>query len=194
MSIYSERSLKKVVLLSIIVAPLFSCVQHKETLVAERENASLPYAALHRMASLAQTSGGKLIVRSKLPDVPPQAIEYTIESKNDTILLRVTQDGILDVPLSQTLLEENPLVVVNQPKGSLVIEGDFKMLRSQADKGSNTQKSSRPIPSMASSSKTRVRVASKSRRSLRNTKDTKSQFQILSEIWPSFIARKVTFR
>ena len=101
---------------------------------AEAQQGKLPYAGLYQAVSGTKvTINGeeasgmntqiRIVVTSKLPNVKPQDITLYIDSKTGRIPLVLSSDGTLTLPFRADLMEENPFIVSNQPKGSLGITG-----------------------------------------------------------------------
>lgn len=64
------------------------------------------------------------VVASKDKSIKPSSISLAILAKSGTIDLRIDRDGeIRGFPMSAELLKENPPVLSNQPKGTLLIGG-----------------------------------------------------------------------
>jgi len=60
------------------------------------------------------------VIESKGHKPPPTDTSLIIQSQNGPINVPVSRDGAVEnFPISNELLAENPLVVANQPKGSL---------------------------------------------------------------------------
>ncbi len=91
------------------------------------ETGTTSYAALYQALRPALDVGLKdrLIatanVQSKLPGVPPSAIRMEIRARSGVRRLAVAQDGSVEFPLDSELLNEDPAVVSNQPRGSLTL-------------------------------------------------------------------------
>ena len=88
---------------------------------------STPYAALYGALAPAREMAAfdRLVavqrIESKLQGVPPTAIRLTIQARGGAIAIKPTADGSFTFPMNEALLAENPLVLSNQPKGSLTI-------------------------------------------------------------------------
>jgi hypothetical protein len=112
------RSLALVVLLG---------VQACASLAQAAETGTTSYAALYQALRPALDIGRKdrLIamanVQSKLPGVPPSAIRMEIRTRAGVRRLAVAEDGTVEFPLDDDLLNEDPAVVSNQPRGSLTL-------------------------------------------------------------------------
>ncbi len=111
------------------------------------ENAALPYATLHRLLTVDLKSAAvltnqevRLTIRSRNPAVASAEIRLRIESTNGPISVPVATDGTFDLPLSKALLEENPRVVVNQPKGSMQLGGTITLRGASAWAAGNRQR------------------------------------------------------
>ena len=96
------------------------------TLVYSQKNASLPYSVVHRMLNLDSKKGedypnpnALVTVSSDVPEVSPADIKLYIDSQSGRIPLEVSKDGTFLLPLSKNLLREDPMIVANQPKGTL---------------------------------------------------------------------------
>ena len=94
-----------------------------------QDKATLPYSRLYdafQRGARVQSSAvhAAIAVASKDKTVRPETITFTIESKGGARKLHVDPDGeIHGFPMNDRLLKENPSVVTNQPKGSLLIGG-----------------------------------------------------------------------
>ncbi len=95
----------------------------------QQENATLPYTVLCRLASVDLKGFAgltnqeiRLTVKSKTPGVQPSDIRLHIESATSRIPIPVNSDGTFSLPISQELLRENPMIVANQPKGTMELK------------------------------------------------------------------------
>jgi len=93
------------------------------------EPATLPYRTLCEMAQLrildpAMVTNRQvtLSVSSTNPLVSPADIALFIDARAGRIPLAVSATGRLTVPITEALLRENPNVVANQPKGSMILQ------------------------------------------------------------------------
>lgn len=92
--------------------------------------ATVPYRALFRMAELTpdRIDGSTNVpalftVRSRIPAMRPQDIRLELEvRKGKAIALSVDSHGAFALPISRALYDENPDLVANQPKGTMMIE------------------------------------------------------------------------
>jgi len=91
--------------------------------------ATLPYRALCQMAQLdfSDTTGitnsnVSFKVRSKNPEVKLEDIAIYIDSRSGRIPLQISTNGIMVLPVSPQLAEENPNVIANQPQGSMTMK------------------------------------------------------------------------
>jgi hypothetical protein len=93
----------------------------------EADVATTPYAALHAVlapvADIARYPHLAAIERieSKVGDVAPGTIRVVVHAKSGDIAVPVAADGVVEFPVSTALVEENPSVGTNQPKGSLAL-------------------------------------------------------------------------
>ncbi len=76
-----------------------------------------------------------MIISSVLPDVKPQDIELYIDSRRGKILLKLNSDGTFSFPLRKDLLDENPFIIANQPKGSMQLKASIDLRGSVDMKG-----------------------------------------------------------
>lgn len=89
------------------------------------ENGSLAYVTLygffHDAAGLDDSNLHAMVaVESSEPEVKASQISLTIQASKGPIKLSLGSDGeIRDFPMSWELLGENPLILSNQPKGTL---------------------------------------------------------------------------
>lgn len=97
---------------------------------SQTEVATLPYAVAYKMAQVSEpegtsTNGKELTVKfkSSLPDVRPKDINLFIDSKTGRIPLSLGADGSFRLPISDSLIKENPPIISNQPKGSMSLGG-----------------------------------------------------------------------
>ncbi len=94
-----------------------------------QEKATVPYARIYDAFQRAESVRTKdvrvaIAVASKSEAVPPGVVSLTIQAKSGARKLHVDPDGeIHGFPMTAKLLQENPPVVSNQPKGSLQIGG-----------------------------------------------------------------------
>ncbi|MFC1498491.1 hypothetical protein ACFLS1_08495 [Verrucomicrobiota bacterium] len=112
------------VLLFVLFACLVGFAQEPAELDVSK-NATLPYAHLYQVF---QSFGNKQVaphvrlitkIKSKSPDIAVSDIILYIDSKNGRIPVKIDKKGLFDFPCNEGLLEENPAVIANQPKGSL---------------------------------------------------------------------------
>jgi hypothetical protein len=96
-------------------------------LAAQSAPVGTPYAVLYQVLASSRDIAryDRLIaierIESKLGDVSPDRIMIEIRARTGTLRLRPARDGAVDFPLTDALLAENPMVVTNQPKGSLTL-------------------------------------------------------------------------
>lgn len=96
---------------------------------AQPEPATMPYRALCQIARLdfKETAGFtnrhvSFKVVSKNPNVKLADIAIFVDARSGRIPLAITTNGIMDLPISPELMEENPNIVANQPKGSMTMK------------------------------------------------------------------------
>jgi hypothetical protein len=61
-------------------------------------------------------------MRSLLPGIKPEDLRVFIDSKDGPIIVKLDSGGNFSVPVSDSLLNENPWIMVNQPKGTMKLE------------------------------------------------------------------------
>jgi hypothetical protein len=85
--------------------------------------AQLPYQALVGIARGADgppEDGEKMNLRiSSTEKVPVKDISLTIQRKDGPQVVDINEEGDFEVPYSQELYEENPMVISNQPRGTM---------------------------------------------------------------------------
>lgn len=97
--------------------------------------AEVEYAALHGTLEPARAMAayGRLRavqrVESKLPGVEPAAITIALLRRTGRVEVPVADDGTLELPVDAATLAENPLVVTNQPAGSLTLTVSIELPR-----------------------------------------------------------------
>lgn len=94
--------------------------------------ARLPYRQLIKIAQSdakanADADSYKLRIQSRNPSVKPTDIELFLDRDKGPHVLVVDNDGFVEVPHTATLLEENPDLIANQPRGSLNIFVDLEV-------------------------------------------------------------------
>jgi hypothetical protein len=95
---------------------------------APAEEGAVPYAALHeRFAPAAVLTEyprlrGVQRVSSRLSNVRPEHVRIWIEAAAGRIDVPIDDQGRAAFPLSDRLLQENPIVRSNQPQGSLQLQ------------------------------------------------------------------------
>jgi len=109
---------------------------------SQTEQAKIPYAVIYKIAAAEfnqienlKSQETRLIISSALPGVKPRDIKLYIDSKNGKIPLRLNSDGTFSFPLREDLLEENPFIVANQPKGSMQLKATVELRGSTEAKG-----------------------------------------------------------
>lgn len=93
------------------------------------DEARIPYNLVceiqRNQAKVSQTYTNLLIVlrmRSTQPDVIPGELRAFIDSKEGQIAIKLDAEGNFSVPVRDSLVGENPWIVVNQPKGTMKLE------------------------------------------------------------------------
>lgn len=106
----------------------FQVVVSAET-APQAEVATLPYAVVYKMVQVSDpggtsTNGRGLSIKfkSSLPGVRPKDICLFIDSKTGRVPLSLDVDGTCRLPVSDSLIKENPPIISNQPKGSMSFE------------------------------------------------------------------------
>lgn len=102
--------------------------------LAYNDLARLPYAQLLRIAqsdakAKQDAASYKLRIQSRNPNVKPADIELFLDVKDKPLILVVDNDGFVEVPHTKELVEANPDLVANQPRGSLNIFVDLEVPR-----------------------------------------------------------------
>jgi len=104
--------------------------------------ATIPYQAVYDMATFGKSEVHDpnmifcIRVQSTLPKVTHSDISFYIDSISGSMPLRIDNEGIFELPLRSDLLEENPMLVTNQPKGTMSLEG---CIRFQGNSGNQPQ-------------------------------------------------------
>lgn len=89
------------------------------------------YVDLHKVVEpVAKLAGLRYVsadlrVKSTNATVKPETIAFTIRASGGDITVPVDADGRLVLPITDALVAENPVVVSNQPEGSLEISVSF---------------------------------------------------------------------
>lgn len=95
--------------------------------------AEVPYATLHGVLGAVDSVRPYPHLRavqrieSKSADVSPRAIRLAIRTAAGEVAVPIAADGRLDFPLRPELLAENPVVVTNQPAGSLTLSVSIEL-------------------------------------------------------------------
>ncbi len=88
--------------------------------------AQLPYHELVKIAqndsSQPKTEDRLTFVLASRNKVPLTEIALTLELKQGVVPLPLNAEGQFSIPFSDTLMDENPLMVSNQPRGSLSLK------------------------------------------------------------------------
>ena len=99
-----------------------------------KDIARLPYAQLLRIAqsdakAKADATSYKLRIQSRNPKVTPKDIEIYLDIKDAPLVLVIDNDGFVEVPHNKALVDANPDLVANQPRGTLNIFVDLEVPR-----------------------------------------------------------------
>ncbi len=94
--------------------------------------ARLPYVQLLRIAqsdarAKPDAESYKLRIQSRNPNVTPKDLKLFLDVKDAPLVLVVDNDGFIEVPHKKELIEKNPDLVANQPRGSLNIFVDLEV-------------------------------------------------------------------
>ena len=95
--------------------------------------AEVPYATLHGVLGAVKSVQPYPHLRavqrieSKSADVSPKAIRLSIRTAAGEVAVPISADGRLEFPLKAELLAENPVVVTNQPAGSLTLSVSIEL-------------------------------------------------------------------
>ncbi len=99
--------------------------------------ASMPYRHLIRMAQGekvdAEAKSYRMLISSNI-GVPPEKIELLLYTGDSPLHLIVDNKGNFEVPNTVSLFAENPMLVANQPKGTLNISFKLEVPPFQAPK------------------------------------------------------------
>jgi hypothetical protein len=111
---------------------------------AAAEDARLPYHELYRLQKaqldLSRTHTNLALVlqmRSTLPNVKYSDIKASIDAKSGAIPVVIGAEGMFSVPVREDLLAEDPLILVNQPKGSMELSWHAGLAPSMARQMTN---------------------------------------------------------
>ncbi len=91
------------------------------------------YASLYRALEPGLVISGfdRLLARQRIvsrsADVLPSQIEVRILTKAGVVVVKVASDGTVNFPMTQVLLDENPVVESNQTKGSLSLSATMEI-------------------------------------------------------------------
>jgi hypothetical protein len=102
--------------------------------LAFNELARLPYQQLLRIAqsdarAKSDATSYKLRIQSRNPKITPKDIELFLDVKDKPLVLVIDNDGFVEVPHNKELVDANPDLVANQPRGSLNIFVDLEVPR-----------------------------------------------------------------
>lgn len=102
--------------------------------LAFNDLARLPYLQLLRIAqsdarAKSDATSYKLRIQSRNPKITPKDIELFLDVKDKPLVLVIDNDGFVEVPHNKELVDANPDLVANQPRGSLNIFVDLEVPR-----------------------------------------------------------------
>jgi hypothetical protein len=116
------------------------------------EQARIPYSLVCQIeksqARVSQTYTNLHIVlrmRPLLPEVKTEDLRVFIDARGGPIGVKVDADGNFNVPISDTLLAENPWIVVNQPKGTMKLEWNINVQGAKPANGMHYRDLMRPL-------------------------------------------------
>lgn len=113
--------------LSVILLVTFICMSCD----AQRLSARMPYSTLLNIAQIEEdatdVTSFKMKISSRLEGVPPEKIELILDVKDSPLHMIVDDRGNFDVPFNKALVAENPLLIANQPQGTLNISFSLKV-------------------------------------------------------------------
>ena len=130
--------MKRRTILWLITLSFSTC---SNSLLFALENATLPYSVVHKMLTLGvdNTAGNSektpnFSLTSSLDGVGPEDIKIYINSNSGRILIPLNPDKSFTLPIKKSLIAEDPLIITNQPKGSMYIQAvigvESKVLKS----------------------------------------------------------------
>jgi hypothetical protein len=121
------------------------------------EQARIPYSMVCQIqksqAKVSQTYTNLQIVlrmRSLTPEVTPRDLRVYIDSKNGPIPVKLDGEGNFSVPIRDGLLDENPWIVVNQPKGTMKLEWNVGVIGLHPTSGMRYRDLMRPLQDVQS--------------------------------------------
>jgi hypothetical protein len=116
------------------------------------EQARIPYSMVCQIqksqAMVSQTYTNLQIVlrmRSLTPEITPRDLRVYIDSKNGPIPVNLDGEGNFSVPVRDALLDENPWIVVNQPRGTMKLEWNVGVIGLHATSGMRYRDLMRPL-------------------------------------------------
>jgi hypothetical protein len=105
---------------------LFCAILSASSPLRAEEEARLPYKLIYeiqqRQAVMGHTYTNLLVfirMKSTLPSVKTSDLNVYIDSKEGKMPVSLDANGVFSVPMRDSLLAENPPIMVNQPKGSM---------------------------------------------------------------------------
>jgi hypothetical protein len=132
------------------------------------EQARIPYSLVCQIqrsqAKVSQTYTNLQIVlrmRSLTPEIAPEDLRVYIDSKSGPIPVKLDADGNFSVPLRDSLVNENPWIVVNQPKGTMKLEWNVGVIGVRPISGMRYRDLMRPLEEVQSVGREIARGGSK---------------------------------
>lgn len=121
--------MKTIAMLCVVTLAATSCKGQTTS-----DQAKLPYAAVYQAVTMQfeeikslTNRQARFIMSSSLPGVESKDISLYIDSKAGRIPLQLSADGTFSLPLRDDLRKENPLIVANQPKGTMNLTADITL-------------------------------------------------------------------
>ena len=140
-------------------------IPHPRLSADEPSPAIMPYRVLCQMAQLEYSDMTgftnhqvSFMIKSSLPDISISDIHIYIDSETGRLPLHLNTNGILTLPISEILAQENPNVVANQPKGTLTMEATLSFWGSRQDTFITTDDGLIPYSSLFLSDEIKQRV------------------------------------
>jgi len=116
------------------------------------EQARIPYSLVYQIqknqAKVSQTHTNLQIVlrmRSLLPQIKSQDLRVYIDAKDGPISVKLDNEGNFSVPVRDSLLNENPWILVNQPKGTMKLEWNVGLVGIHPATGMHYRELMRPL-------------------------------------------------
>jgi hypothetical protein len=136
--------------------------------VQSAEQARIPYSLVCQIqksqAKVTQTYTNLQIVlrmRSLQPEITPVDLRVYIDAKDGPIPVKLDSGGNFSVPVRAALLNENPWIVVNQPKGTMKLEWNVGVIGVRPTSGMHYRELMRPLQEVQAVGSDITRGASK---------------------------------